>query len=192
MATRAKKWYKPFLAELAKHANVSAACSSAGISRATVYAAYKSDKSFAARWDEALETALDAKKWYKPFLAELAKHANVSAACSSAGISRTTVYNSYKSDERFAVKWKEAVDTAIDAIELAVYNASLKGDAPTARWFLSRRRPEIWGDRIAVSAEVSGQLELTATVAESMKAKILTMAEQMAEEETENGVGVSD
>ena len=136
--------------------------------------------------------ATRAKKWYKPFLAELAKHANVSAACSSTGISRTAVYNAYKMDERFAARWDEAVETAIDAIELAVYNASLKGDAPTARWFLSRRRPEIWGYRIAVSAEVTGQLEVTATLAETMKAKILTMAEQMEAEEKGHGNSVAD
>ena len=46
--------------------------------------------------------------------------------------------------------WAEAEEQALDAIELAVTNASLQGDMQTARWFLSRRRPEKWGDRLAL------------------------------------------
>ena len=109
----------------------------------------------------------------------MARHSNVSAACRKAQISRTTVYKHYDTDERFADKWDEAIETAIDAIELAVYQASLRGDPATARWFLSRRRPQVWGDKIAVTAEVTGQIEVTANIAETLKAKIIGMAAQM-------------
>ena len=50
----------------------------------------------------------------------------------------------------FAAKWDAAIEEAIDGIELAVTNASLQGDMATARWFLSRRRPQVYGDRMAL------------------------------------------
>lgn len=49
-----------FLAELAARGNVSAAAAAAGISRYTFYEWRAADPDFAAAWDTALETAIDA------------------------------------------------------------------------------------------------------------------------------------
>jgi AcrR family transcriptional regulator len=49
-----------FLAELALRGNISDAARAAGVSRRTVYEWREADASFAADWNEALETAIDA------------------------------------------------------------------------------------------------------------------------------------
>ena len=49
-----------FLAELAARGNVSAAAAAAGLSRVTFYEWRNADADFAAAWDAALETAIDA------------------------------------------------------------------------------------------------------------------------------------
>ena len=91
-----------------------------------------------------------AREWQRVFLEKLRIHANISAACRAAGISREAAYKRRKHVRSFAAKWDAAIEEAIDGIELAVTNASLQGDMATARWFLSRRRPHIYGDRMAL------------------------------------------
>ena len=98
-----------------------------------------------------------ARKWEKAFLASLAKFANVSEACRAAGVGRTTVYVRRAESEAFHAEWNTAIETALDSIELAVITASLKGDMQTARWFLSRRRPQVYGDKVAL--EHSGAVQ---------------------------------
>lgn len=49
-----------FLAALSSSANVSLSCQTAGVSRASVYAAKQSDPDFAQAWALAMQTALDA------------------------------------------------------------------------------------------------------------------------------------
>jgi hypothetical protein len=56
--------------------------------------------------------------WFDPFLAALAQTANVSAACQSARVSRTLAYRQRKTSQTFAARWKEALETAVDALEL--------------------------------------------------------------------------
>ena len=80
----------------------------------------------------------------------LRAHANVSAAARAAGIRRETAYMRRKKVPSFAAKWDAAIEEAIDGIELAVTRAALQGDMQTARWFLSRRRPQVYGDRMAL------------------------------------------
>lgn len=56
-STEARK--ERFLVELARMANVSAAAKKAGVPRSTAYDWYKADPAFAAKWDEAVEVAVD-------------------------------------------------------------------------------------------------------------------------------------
>ena len=90
------------------------------------------------------------RDWEPRFLESLSAHCNVSQACRDAGVTRTTVYRRRDNLSAFAAKWDDAIETALDAIEIAVYTESLKGDMQTARWFLSRRRPQVYGDRMAL------------------------------------------
>lgn len=52
-------WMVPFLLSLSKTSNVGEACEKAGVGRNTVYDYRKKDADFAAKWDEAIEMALD-------------------------------------------------------------------------------------------------------------------------------------
>ena len=97
-----------------------------------------------------LTMATRVREWEAKFLDALRVHANVSAAAKAAGITRIAAYLRRKKNATFSAKWDTAIEEAIDGIELAVTNASLQGDMATARWFLSRRRPHIYGDRMAL------------------------------------------
>lgn len=61
------------------------------------------------------------------FLAELAKRGNVSAAAAIAQMSRVWFYEERKTDEAFAVAWDEALETAIDAMELEARRRAVEG-----------------------------------------------------------------
>ncbi len=116
------------------------------------------------------------RDWEPKFLEALSTHCNVSQACRTANITRTTVYNRRDKIPAFAAKWNAAIETALDAIEIAVYTAALSGDMQTARWFLSRRRPQVYGDRMALehSGKDGGPIQTDIQVVE---AKIRAMGE---------------
>ncbi len=99
------------------------------------------------------------RDWEPRFLAALKTHGNVTAAANATGVSRSGSYARREKSAEFATLWDEAVEEAIDAIELAVITASLKGDMQTARWFLSRRRPQVYGDKVALEHSGAVQLE---------------------------------
>lgn len=61
------------------------------------------------------------------FLVELAQRGNVSAACAAAGLSRVWFYAERKTDEAFAEAWNEALETAIDAMELEARRRAVEG-----------------------------------------------------------------
>ena len=91
-----------------------------------------------------------ASDWEPKFLESLRRFANVREACRVAGVSRSMVYARRGKAKKFREAWDDAIEEALDNIELAVVSASLKGDMATARWFLSRRRPQVYGDRVAM------------------------------------------
>ena len=100
-----------------------------------------------------------ADEWEPRFLRSLAVHGVVSQAIKDAGIARSTAYLRRKKSAAFCTKWDEAIEEAIGAIELAVVTKALKGDMQTARWFLSRRRPQVYGDKVALEHSGAVQLE---------------------------------
>lgn len=55
--------------------------------------------------------------WVPGFLAALAESGNVSTACRSVGIDRSTPYDVRKEDADFAAAWDGALDQATDALE---------------------------------------------------------------------------
>ena len=56
---RQKKWRRAFIAELRKTGNISHSARVSGITREAAYAYRKRNKTFARKWDEALESVLD-------------------------------------------------------------------------------------------------------------------------------------
>ena len=94
------------------------------------------------------------RDWTGKFLESLATHANISEAARAAGINRVIPYRKRESDSEFAKKWDDAVDAALDRLELVVFERALHDDTRAAMWFLSRRRSHIWGDKLALDHRV--------------------------------------
>ena len=115
-----------------------------------------------------------ARQWEKQFLASVARHCNITQAAKDAGIARRTAYGRRDASPDFAEKWDDAIEEAIDAIEIAVYTESLGGDMQTARWFLSRRRPQVWGDKLSLEhrGKDGGPVEFTLQLGEAEDTKV--------------------
>lgn len=61
------------------------------------------------------------------FLTELTQRGNVSAAAAAAGLARHTFYEWRAKDATFAAAWDEALETAIDAMELEARRRAVEG-----------------------------------------------------------------
>lgn len=61
------------------------------------------------------------------FLADLTQRGNVSAAAAAAGLSRDTFYVWRGKDSDFAAAWDQALETAIDAMELEARRRAVEG-----------------------------------------------------------------
>ena len=59
MALYRQNWEQAFLEAFRNSGNIRAACQAAGVPRATAYARRAKNKTFAAKWDEAREDAID-------------------------------------------------------------------------------------------------------------------------------------
>ena len=90
------------------------------------------------------------RSWEQSFLDTLRDTANVRLSAHKAGIDRTTAYRHRAKYTTFAAAWDEAIEDALDRIEARVFASAVDGDLQTARWFLSRRRPEVYGDSVAL------------------------------------------
>lgn len=74
------------------------------------------------------------------FLAELARHGSQRKACEVAGVSRTWVRETKKTDEQFAIDFADALEDSIDRIEETGHSLALKGEEKLIRFFLEVRR----------------------------------------------------
>ena len=80
-------------------------------------------------------------------MAQLRQIPVLRSACKAAGVGRTTVHDWRNANPEFAAKMDTAMQEAHDRLEGRVYEAALDGDTGLMKWILSRRRPEVWGDR---------------------------------------------
>ena len=63
---------------------------------------------------------------------------------------------------------------ALDGVEDAAFELAKQQDGPMQRFILSRRRPQVWGEKI----ELNGQLDVNLTAADSARSKILGLAKR--------------
>ena len=120
--------------------------------------------------------------WAEPFLAALALSANVTVSARSVEVSRSTAYEARNRDDEFALEWDNAIEEALDGIELAVMQAARSGeDMATSRWVLARRRPSVWGDR--AKAELSGSVAFDLDADQELLERLTRLAEVAQEEE---------
>ena len=105
--------------------------------------------------------------WERPFLDALRSTGVVSKAYNAVGVDRTTVYSRRNRNADFREAWDAALNEALDAIEFTVMSAGIDGtDLQTARWVLSRRRPDVWGDKadVTLTGPGGGPLQVEQTV----------------------------
>lgn len=82
----------------------------------------------------------------KKFLECLLKcHAPADAAL-MIGVSRATVYNWKKDDQEFDANWIDAVETALDKVESAVFANALAGDSSSQQFLLKHRRRSVYNN----------------------------------------------
>ncbi|MEO6153841.1 MAG: hypothetical protein ABIT09_00540 [Croceibacterium sp.] len=77
------------------------------------------------------------KKWYKPFLAELARTSNVAAAARKAQVDTSTAYKTRRDDRAFARQWFDALCEGYDNLEMDLLqrlrDGELEGGAAKTR-----------------------------------------------------------
>lgn len=67
------------------------------------------------------------KGWQAAFIKELCRTGNVSSACRKAKISRTVAYEDREADPVFGAAWAEALEVAVEALELEARRRAEKG-----------------------------------------------------------------
>ena len=83
----------------------------------------------------------------KAVLTALALTGVVTAACKAAKVDRATFYRWREQDPVFAAQCDDAFQSALDLIEMRAMTMAAAGDGPMIRFLLSRRRPEVYGDK---------------------------------------------
>lgn len=68
-----------------------------------------------------------ARKWVSTFLAALVIEPNVTVACESAKIDRTSAYKLREKSKRFAAEWDEALERGIERMESEAFRRAVNG-----------------------------------------------------------------
>ena len=100
-------------------------------------------------------TRKKAEVWRPQFLEALRKSADVSLSARAAGISRRTAYDHKTRYEGFRKDWLEAEEEGLDHVTRTLFTAAtqhedLRTAVSAAKFILSRKRPEEWGERSSV------------------------------------------
>ena len=89
------------------------------------------------------------RDWPVRFLEALALIPNVSAACDTAQVDRTTAYFKRRNDEDFAAAWEDALEQALDRAEREVARRGLTGwDEPVFGTVLIPQGEEGAGEKV--------------------------------------------
>ena len=88
--------------------------------------------------------------WEDAFIEHFRDSGVVRSACQHAGVSRQQVQYHRKKSRRFEERYQAAFEDSLDLIEGWLRTWSEGQDPATARWYLSKHRPHIYGDQIAV------------------------------------------
>ena len=95
----------------------------------------------------------------KRFIETLTQQGTVSCAAQAAGVSRMTAYRWRETDREFASAWDDAMGTAVDAVESALYQKARSGDTVPMIFYLKAHRP-IYRDRVTINvAQVQNEVE---------------------------------
>jgi len=142
--------------------------------------------------------------WEKAFIAALRTHGVVSHAATQAKVSRPKVYARRKEDPTFAERWDEAMEDALDALEVSLHELVRDEQVDAATRFraisftLARRRPERWAERskLEVGGPGGGPVAIENTVhvpSPEVWAEVLAIRQQRpaVSQEDEDGHGAT-
>lgn len=76
-----------------------------------------------------------AKTWQDAFIDALSKTGNVSKSAKSARISRKTAYELKNESPEFNERWNEAMETAVDTLELEAWRRAARGTRKPTGWY---------------------------------------------------------
>jgi hypothetical protein len=92
--------------------------------------------------------------WKAAFIASLRSHGNITAASMAAGINRDTAYKARERDPEFAAKWADALDQAVELLELTAHNRALVQSDTLMIFLLKAHRPEKYRERYDVNINI--------------------------------------
>jgi len=84
------------------------------------------------------------KNWKSRFLETLCETANVRASCEKAGISRKGAYKAREKNEKFANDWDDAIEDAVDKLELAAVARAVNGSVRRRSYANRTIQHEAW------------------------------------------------
>jgi hypothetical protein len=84
------------------------------------------------------------------FIEEVSSGASIKEACAAAGFGRSTAYDLRQRDERFALRWHDALEEGTEALEEEARRRAMEGSDHLMMFLLKARRPEIYRDRVSV------------------------------------------
>lgn len=92
--------------------------------------------------------------WKAAFINSLRSHGNITAACIAAVIDRSTAYKAKERDPEFAAKWEDALDQAVELLELAAHTRALTHSDALMIFLLKAHRPEKYRERVDLSLTI--------------------------------------
>lgn len=86
--------------------------------------------------------------WIEKFLKALAQNGNVSEACRRANVSKNTVYEWRKKDEAFKERWEQALEDAIESLELIAWRRAKATSDTLVIFLLKSLKPTVYREHI--------------------------------------------
>lgn len=94
------------------------------------------------------EKKRSAGEWRPVFVEALRNSGNVRYACQQAGIDRKTAYKHRETAPEFAAQWDEALEDAIDALEVYARDRAKKNSDTLLIFLLKAHRPAVYRETI--------------------------------------------
>ena len=123
------------------------------------------------------------KGWRAAWLAAYEQTLNVSAACRAAGVSRATAYRTRARRPRFAERWDELKQWALDDLEAAAFERALAGSDRLLIFLLENLRPERYGRQRRTTVEIKSSRNVRDSMTPKEKAELESMTLEELEAE---------
>lgn len=106
-------------------------------------------------------------EWSPVFLAALRATGNIQYACDAAGVTRRGASYARQTNAEFDREWRDALETATDALELEARKRALAGSDQLLMFMLKANRPAKFRERIQVDHRLIQRLAAEYEIDES-------------------------